>query len=45
METGQDRWWGDCKCKQDTYKRMNTSRIQYNVKQAKVKISTVFTVV
>jgi len=34
----------DCKCKQDTYKRMNISRIQYNVEQAK-KVSAVFAVV
>lgn len=36
---------GDCKSKQDTYKRMNASRIQYNVEQAKVKVSLVFAVV
>ncbi len=35
----------DCESKQDTYKRMNASRIQYNVKQAKVKVSVVFAVV
>lgn len=31
--------------KQDTYKRMNASRVQYNVEQAKVKVSVVFAVV
>lgn len=38
-ETGGGR---DCRSKQDTYKRMNASRIQYNVERAKVKVSVVF---
>lgn len=33
---------GDCRSKQDIYKRMNASRIQYNVERAKVKVSVVF---
>lgn len=36
---------GDCEGKQDTYKRMNASRIQYSLEQAKVKVSVVFAVV
>ena len=36
---------GDCRSKQDTYKRMNASRIQYNDKRAEVKVSAVFAVV
>lgn len=35
----------DCKSKLDTYKRMTASRIQYNVKRAKGKVSLVFAVV
>lgn len=36
---------GDCRSKQDTYKRMNASRIQSNIAQAEVKVSVVFAVV
>lgn len=36
---------GIVKCKQDTYKRINASKVQYNVEQAKVRVSVVFAVV
>lgn len=36
---------GDCRSKQDTYKRINASRILCNVEQAEVKVSAVFGVV
>lgn len=36
---------GDCRRKQDTYKRMSASRIRRNVRRAEVKVSAVFAVV